>query len=116
MEFFDSVASKTKELFEAGEKKATEIVNVQKLRLEVSNLESKMSNTLKTLGTEIYKQRENEAFAEFSDIFTELDSIAADINAKNAEISRIKGLKKCDKCGSFNEENAAYCSKCGRQF
>ena len=116
MEFFDNVANKTKELFEAGEKKANEIVSVQKLRIEVSQLESKMSNTLKKLGTEIYKQRENEAFAEFADIFTELDAAAAEINAKNAEISRIKGRKECDKCGSFNEESAAYCSKCGRQF
>ncbi len=116
MEFFDNVANKTKELFEVGEKKASEIVSIQKLRLEVAHLESKMGNTLKRLGTEIYKQRENEAFAEFADIFTELDATAAGIAEKNAEISRIKGLKKCDKCGMFNDEGAAYCSKCGRQF
>ncbi|MBQ9977721.1 MAG: zinc ribbon domain-containing protein [Clostridia bacterium] len=116
---FDDIANKAKETFEDVYKKAETVVNVQKQKIDVYSLESKLSKSYEILGKLCYDAIKNDEPFDAESVKPVTDDIAekiALIEATKEEILKTKNKKLCTKCGTQIEKNAVFCSKCGAKL
>lgn len=118
MATWESVVSKAKELTESAARKATDIVDLAKLKLELADNENAIKATYEAIGRLAYQAARDGA--QDSDTLTELMNQVDELTAANAElidkIDRNRNRKTCSACGTANEETASYCKHCGNSL
>ncbi len=116
MATWESVVSKAKELTETAARKATDIADLAKLKLDLAENENAIKTTYEAIGRLTYQaardgQQDDDTLAE---LMTQIDELMA-VNAELTEkIDRNRNRKTCAACGTANEENASYCKHCGQ--
>lgn len=117
MGVFEDTITKAKELIGQAGKATEELIDVQKLKLELSSLKSAMTKNFQALGEAVYSaEKDGEDNAE------KRTSIIADIAEQKCKIANLekeialaKGQKICD-CGALNIADAKYCINCGKEI
>lgn len=118
MEFFDDVINKTRDAIDVAYKKTNEVVSIQKQKLDISSMESKLSKTFTELGKVCFDfiSEEKEVTEEAKLIVKEIAKKQAEIDEAKAQVSRAQGKKFCKKCGIANVSEAHFCFACGESF
>lgn len=116
MGFLEETAAKAKEVFEAGEKKATEVINIQKLKMDISGLGSQINEAYCNIGKKVYTSDDRERYAEFAEELGKVDELNAKMEDLRNELAAAKGCTSCPECGCFCQKGAKFCSQCGNKF
>ncbi len=109
MAFFDTLASKSKDVAE----KAKKMAEVASLNSQVSTKESEIKNVYREIGQMIYASKEAWKEVDLSELFGKIEAAEAEIERLKNEILLIKEIKLCPQCGAEIENTAAFCPKCG---
>ena len=118
MTFFDESVSTAREILSAGAQKATETIEIQKIRVAIARKKSSINVALRNLGKAYYDSCKNDCSAA-----SLCDSVVEDIDVKVAELAELeekladaRRLKRCAKCGSRNRIDASFCNFCGARL
>lgn len=114
-DFFDGLRQTLTETVEVVGKKTEDLVEVQKLRNKLRNVQRDMDQDYRKLGKLIYHRFVNgevmdEELAAVCDEIMKLQSVAA---GHKEEMANRKGQNICPACGSSNPKDAAFCMYCG---
>lgn len=109
MAFFDTLASKSKDVAE----KAKKMAEVASLNSQISSKESEIKNVYREIGQAIYANKETWKEVDLSELFGKIEAAEAEIARLKAEILVIKEVKICTQCGGEIDKEAAFCPKCG---
>ena len=118
MGFIEETFVKAKEVFDVAGKKTSEVITVQKLKVNAASLESQIARDFEALGRLIYADsRENGNSGEAAEeLMTEIDGKRIHLESLQAEIAHMKGNRICRSCGSANAPGATFCSRCGEKL
>lgn len=114
---FEDLLNMAKDGMSAAEKKANELWDTTKLKMEISRLEKEISSTYEGLGRLVYdaKTGSDEDTTELLDTcvqhIRELTEQAEKLQEKLAES---KHAVRCKECGKMNEGDASFCKFCGK--
>lgn len=95
--------------------KTEKIIDVSKLKINLSEQERKLSKCFEDLGKLTYNKIKNSDAndEENSKIIAQIDNLYEQIKNINDQISLSKNQIRCKRCGYDNDNNAFYCGKCG---
>ena len=118
MNTFDETVQKAKDVFSTAYKKTGEIVNLQKQKIDLAALESKLNKSFAELGKaefELIKDQENNSadIKELVDTIKEQLAVVEDLKEK---IGIAQGKIICEKCGSKIAADSLFCSYCGAKI
>lgn len=118
MGIFDDTLSKAKEAFDAVEKKTSEVVSVQKLKVNAASVSSQISKDYEALGRIYYNSigQEDKLDPEVEAVVMEIRTKKEKLNDIRTEINKAKGGTVCDECGFTSIPGSAFCSKCGNKL
>lgn len=112
---FDDLLSKAQSVANVAGKKAGEIVEVSKLKLQAVQINNDIEETYERLGSLYYEQVktgvDNEDLAAVC--ISEIDALLAALGDLNSKISSTQDLVCCPNCGANNPTDGTYCSRCG---
>ena len=115
MTWFDTAAAKAKELAGIASKKTSEAVEISKLKMQASQVNSMIHSTYERIGTLVYDQEKTgvDNYDIIAVCISEVDSLLVDLNEINDKITYIKNGQVCPNCGAPNPSGAGYCASCG---
>lgn len=115
---FEDFVSKAKDVASVAGKKTGELVEVTKLRISVSDAETKLSREFAELGERVYKAaKEQTDVTEYvNEKSGRIDGVYAEIAGLKDKIAQLRKEKKCPECGFINPEDANFCVKCGARL
>ena len=118
MGILDDVVINAKSAAEAVGKKAGQIVDVSKLRINVAELNAEISKRYEALGEYVYETcREQLAEdAEAVGKMGQLDELVNQRNAVTKELVDKQNKVVCPTCGKQSPSTALYCSNCGTKL
>ncbi len=118
MSAFDDVVDKAKDIAETAGKKAEKVVEVSKLKLRVSQINSEAKKAYEKLGSAVYhmKKANYEDEGLIASVVEEVDGLYAERAKIEARLASLKNQVICDTCGAKNPEDAVYCVKCGSRL
>ncbi len=118
MDFLTDAVNKAKGAFDVAYKKAGDVASLQKQKLDVASLESKLAKEYEALGRAAIENLENGADAteNTKDIIASIREREAEIESIKTEILKAKGKKFCENCGAPNVSEAHFCFACGESF
>lgn len=109
MAFFDTLASKSKDVAE----KAKKMAEVASLNGQVGTKETEIKNVYREIGQAIYANKEAWKEVDLSELFGKIEAAEAEIAKLKAEILTLREVKICTQCGCEIDKEAAFCPKCG---
>lgn len=115
---FDTVVNKIKDVASTTGKKAGEVVEYSKLRLDKAALVGDIQKCYEKIGELTYNAyKTNSSNDEVIQIYlAEADTLFAKLSYVNTRIDEAKKLTRCPSCGKSNPQDAAYCSVCGSKL
>lgn len=118
MGIFEDVVINAKSALNVVGKKAGEIVDVSKLKINAVELQNKISKEYENLGKCVYEAyKKNKDLTQCTPKHIKIiDSIKKELDEANEKIASMKKKVRCKKCGFVNLEDAVYCCKCGDKF
>ncbi len=118
MGILDDVVINAKSAAEAVGKKAGQIVDVSKLRINVAEVNAEISKSYEALGEYVYENcREKlDEDAEAVGKMEEMDELVNQRNTLTKELVDKQNKVVCPGCGKQSPISAAYCSNCGTKL
>lgn len=118
MGLFEDVVVNAKSAVDVVGKKASQIVDVSKLRINAADLNNEISKRFESLGRVIYdaKKTENDSSELVDECIAAIDDLYEQLDAVNEQISAIRSKTVCRICGEENPADAAFCNKCGNKL
>lgn len=106
----------TKTCKAAGEK-STKLIEEAKLRLNIANLNDKISDQLREIGSLVYEDYKagNAAYADFEELCKNIEENEVAIADMKNKILKMKKLKQCEVCDTSLYLEDKFCSKCGAE-
>lgn len=114
----DEIKDVAKDFADKAVTKTGEVVEVSKLRLELSKQQGRLRALYQKLGSSVYSMKEKDY--EDQDLIDHLcqeitESLKVQKNLK-ARIAGLKKMKVCPVCGSRNPMESVYCNQCGSRL
>ncbi len=118
MATFDDVVDRAKDFAETAGKKAERVLEISKLKLQVSQISSDIKQAYAKLGNAVYnmKKANYEDEGLIKSVVEEIDTLFAARAATEAKLAALRNQVICDTCGAKNAEDAVYCNKCGSRL
>lgn len=116
-EFFEDLGKFITETAGSVGKKTEEVMEVQKLKNQIRNLERSNQKDLTDLGKIIYErfQKEEGVDAELGVICEEIRKRRMIIAAFERKLADMRGVKECESCHEFIEKDMKFCPYCGAE-
>jgi ribosomal protein L40E len=118
MSTFDNVLDKAKDIAETAGKKAEKVVEISKLKLRVSQINSEAKKAYEKLGSAVYhmKKANYEDEGLIASVVEEVDELYAERAKVEARLASLQNQVICSTCGAKNPEDAVFCVKCGNRL
>ena len=115
---FDDVTSRAKEVIDSVSRKTGDFVGVQKLRLSVSDANSKINKLYRELGEAVYASStdSNDYTETIENLISAIDVKKEELTYLQSQIDTKQNKRTCPSCGKTNDAKAAFCSACGTQI
>ena len=89
--------------------KTNNVVDQTKVKLAISDTESKMEEIFTKIGGSVYKSHTDGTTApDFAGVFAKLDELKNELDDLKEQL--------CPKCNTYNDQKNEYCAKCGNKF
>lgn len=114
----DDLISSAKSLVDIAGKKTDNVVEISKLKYQSVQMSAELKSLYEKLGNAVYTMVKSDFDNKelMDSLIEEIDSLKAKIDDVNFQIAQRKNIRICPACGSRNEKDACYCSKCGNKF
>jgi len=118
MATFEEILNKAREGAEKVGQKTSDFVEVTRMKMRIAEIEKEVAATYEGLGRLVYDaQKSGEDVGDMISACVEnIDELQADADALRDQLYAFKHLQKCAACGAVNDEDAAFCNKCGTPF
>lgn len=118
MATFEEILNKAREVAGAATDKASELVDKTKIKMEIAQLEKKLSATYEGIGRLVYEaETADEDIAELkASAFETVKELEDAITALQEKLYGYEGAVRCRECGGVNEGDAIFCKKCGKSL
>ncbi|MDD6283944.1 MAG: hypothetical protein PUB05_01095 [Firmicutes bacterium] len=118
MTTFEDTIYKAKEVIDMAGKKTGELVNIQKLKVNIAGLNSQMANDFEAIGRLCYDNMRSgtdngDAIAAIAE---EIDEKQEQVRQLRERIAELKGERICGGCNNPVSNDAEYCPKCGAKL
>lgn len=115
MDALDQTVEKAKEFINVARKKTGEVVTLQKQKIDLATMESKLNKCYAKLGRLEFEQiKDTEiASAEIAELILDIKGRLFDIERLREEINKAQGKIVCPECGAKASAAAFFCSNCG---
>ena len=115
MGILDDVVVNAKSAATAVGKKAGELVDLSKLRINAADISGEINKKYQELGRILYQAKKEGAQEEdaVKSCIALIDELYEQLDAVNAQILLMRHKKVCGNCKKENSEDAAVCSACG---
>ncbi|MCM1027175.1 MAG: zinc ribbon domain-containing protein [Roseburia sp.] len=113
MAFFDDLGKKLSQAGQTAVQKTKEVADIAKLNSSVYEEEKKINNNYLEIGKLYATLHGEEPGEEFAGMITAIHESEEKIRGYKHQITEIKGIAVCEKCGAEVSLNAAFCSSCG---
>lgn len=112
---FDELFLKAKDLARAAGNKTEEVVEMTRLKMQVSQLRNEIDANYQKLGEITYElTRAGAQNAELINMcIAEIESQNKDLDELNDKLDCMKNVVKCPACMEANPVGALYCARCG---
>ena len=99
-------------------KEAGRLVDISKLRFSAAELQKEISKKYETLGRMVYDSRKagNSESVSFDEHIESIDVLYKNLDDVNEKINALSRKTACPNCGFRNDDNAAFCSRCGAKL
>ena len=114
-----SFIDKGREYVDIASQKGCELIERTRLSIKIREAKAELKKDYIRLGKIAYKAIENdsEEYAEEMKVIANCIAIDKDrLDFLTQELSEIRGMKICAKCGGKNTEKAKYCNNCGTEI
>lgn len=118
MGFLEDTIVKAKEVIDVAGKKTSEVITVQKLKVNAASLKHQIAKDYETLGRLWFdSQKANNSNGKSLEVlYKEIERKQQELKKLEMEIALTKNGKICGCCGHVNESDAHYCNKCGKEL
>lgn len=118
MEFFEEAINKAKGVFDVAYKKTGEVISVQRQKIDVASMNSKLAKEYEALGRMVIDSVDGEVEISPTAVSKarEIRIKEAEIEAAKQEVLKAQGKKFCENCGAANVSDAHFCYACGESF
>ncbi|MBQ6529564.1 MAG: hypothetical protein IJP94_08380 [Clostridia bacterium] len=97
--------------------KTNNVVDQTKVKLAISDTESKMEEIFTKIGGSVYKSHtDGTKVPDFTEVFAKLDELKNELDDLKEQLCRLQDTKQCPKCNTYNDQKNEYCAKCGNKF
>lgn len=118
MQVLDKISQKAKELVGEASKRTENTVELGKLKLKLSQTETRIKSTFERIGTLVYE--ESQGFADNADLteicIKEVNMLTEQKKQLNEKIYNLHAPKICPKCHKENPYDKNYCDVCGAKL
>ncbi len=118
MEWIKGLKGTVKKTTEVVYEKSSQLVELTKLKIKVSQAESEIDKLFELLGTKIYD--EYKAGAQFPEeingVCIALDGKYKELETLVSQADEIKEVQECPACKEKNPSDSKFCSKCGEKL
>lgn len=118
MGFFDDAVTNVKSVAGVVTKKAGSYYDLSKLKMNLSELDRKISKEFTKLGASVYDKYKKDVDIKESiaDIIYHIDDLKEQRNTIQLQIDLAGDKKACQSCGEINSDESTFCKKCGSKF
>lgn len=115
MDFIKNITKKVTETAKVAAKKSGEMVELTKLKMNISSEEDKIEKEYAQMGKIVFEafERGEKVGDEFEAHCEKIVSYRENIKAMKDQILKLKNIKVCPECGGEVESEALFCPKCG---
>ena len=113
MAFLDGIGKKISDAGQSTVKKTQDFANVSKLNSQIADEEKNQNRLYYQIGKLYFSKHQNDCEDEFVSLVRNVIDSEARIKDYRHEISVIKGIVICPKCGAENAVGAMFCTSCG---
>lgn len=111
MTTFEDILCKGKNAAECVGKKATDLVEVTKLKMEAAETEKDIASTLEGLGRLVYDGRKSgqDVTALTEECIAKIDEMNAKVAELRGKIDEYNNVVRCPQCSAVNTDDSAFC-------
>lgn len=113
MAFFDDLGKKLSIAGQTAVEKTKKVADIAKLNSYIYDEEKKIENNYREIGKLYITMHAEEPEAEFRGLIAGIRESEEKILGFRHQITEIKGVVSCPKCGAEVPVNAVFCSSCG---
>lgn len=98
------------------EKAAEDTVQYAKLKLEESDLETRVRRCLQRVGEMVYATHTGDPTdsGDMEEVLREIDRLKEELRRRERQRMILRGRMPCAGCGAMNEKGSVYCTNCGQ--
>ncbi len=118
MTTFEDILCKGKSAAESVGKKASDLVEITKLKMEAAETEKEIDSTLEGLGRLVYDGQKagQDVSALTEECIAKIDELTAKAKALRGKIDEYNNVLRCPQCDAVNSDDSAYCKRCGTKL
>lgn len=118
MGMWDDVVVNARSAANAVGQKASQLVDISKLRISATDLNVEIGKKYESLGRAVYDAQKAGAdpAQAVSETVMAIDDLKEQLEAINAQLAAARNKSVCGYCGHENAEDAVFCSKCGHRI
>lgn len=117
MEFnFNEVVAKAKDIIDVAAGTAEKAVSVQKKKINIASIKSKLAKEYEVLGRAYYESLSKENAEKLNQAVENVKARKEELRQAKKELANEKENKVCASCGALVQQDAAFCSFCGASF
>lgn len=115
MDFIKNITKKVTETAKVAAKKSGDMVELTKLKMNISSEEDKIEKEYVQMGKIVFETYEKgeKVGEEFEAHCEKIVSYRENINAMKDQILKLRNVKVCPECGAELESEVLFCAKCG---
>ena len=99
-------------------KKSEELIEIQKVKGKIKDHENSINGFIRKIGEVALEKFENgeKTFDEAEELCRQIEEARAAIKDLETEILELRHIRVCPSCGAENEDEVAFCPKCGFKY
>lgn len=116
MSFLDNLSKSITDASQATIKKGKDIADGAKLNSQVSDYEKQIDEIYKQIGKKYVEQFAESPADGFKDMIDEIASLKDSMESLRSQIDTLKGLARCQSCGTQVPAESMFCPSCGTKI
>lgn len=116
MAFFEDLGKKLTKVGEATAQKTKEVAEFTKLKAKILDIQNKLDKAYVEVGKKYIEVHPANEGDEMKYVVDAVYALEDQLKELRKQLQDLKGMVKCNVCGSENDGEAVFCSKCGAEL